>query len=313
MSEVAVYRPPSDTWVDVISQVVKLSEHVADTEFVPKALRGNPPAIAAAILHGRELGLSPMTALSQTHMVEGKPTLSAEGQRGLVLAAGHEIEFTELTDATVTVRGRRAGDERWTSVTWTADRARRAGLAGKNTYRAYPRAMLAARASAELCRLMFADVTHGMAATEEIEAPEPPETATTGRTRRIERRPAPAPIEGTPAEYEDAEGDLAAIAEADTGDASPDETTPAPPTAVTPAQLRMLGALWSKFGVDDAERRDFTARLVGRDLEGTTRNLYSEEASALITVLVRITEDMPDDEGARRGALLHALEGADGG
>ncbi|WP_375425966.1 hypothetical protein [uncultured Friedmanniella sp.] len=196
-------REITDSWTSVIGSVVKLSEHVAATDFVPKGLRDNAPAVAAAILHGRELGLPPMTSLAQTYMVQGRPTLSAEGLRALVLAAGHDIEVTTTTGATCTMRGRRRGRSTWTEVTWTIDMARAAGLTTKDTWKHHPRQMLQARTSAELCRLVFPDVCHGMGAAEELQdeptddqapgsAEETPKTTVSRATRRSTAK-APAP------------------------------------------------------------------------------------------------------------------------
>src|SRR5258708_33915681 len=70
------------------SDVIKLAYVIAPTEFVPAEYRDNPPAVAAAILAGRELGIGPMTALRHVQMVKGTPTLSAEYKRARVLAAG---------------------------------------------------------------------------------------------------------------------------------------------------------------------------------------------------------------------------------
>lgn len=196
-------REITDSWVQVIRPVVSLSEHVAGTEFVPKGMRGNSPAVAAAILHGRELGLPPMTSLAQTHMIEGKPSLSAEALRALVLAAGHDIEVVETTGATCTMRGRRRGSQTWTEIRWTIDMARAANLTGKNNWKNHPRQMLQARASAELCRLVFPDVCHGMGAAEELiddggeESTAPPAVegpkTTVARAPRTSKRTQPRP------------------------------------------------------------------------------------------------------------------------
>lgn len=320
-TEVAVRRPATDDWVPVMRPVVALAEHVADTEFVPKAFRGNAPAIAAAILHGRELGLGPMTALAQTNVIDGRPAISAEQQRALVLAAGHEIEFAELSDAVVTVRGRRAGAERWTTVTWTLDRARHAGLTGKKNWQNYPRAMLAARASAELCRLQFPDVLHGMAATEELEESAPAtdgqQTATGGRTRAVRRQaadpgpeaplPAPDAPEAAP-EAEQWHG--RAVEDVPLPEPEPEPEVAAPRASVTPAQLRMLGVMWRKVGIaDDDERRALTAELVGRALGGTTKNLTMEEASRIIDLLVEASESGNDPREALAWLTRYLTEG----
>lgn len=169
----------TDSWVGVVAQVAKLAEHIAGTEFVPRQMRNSAPAVAAAILYGREAGLSPMTALSQTHVIEGKPALSSEAMRGLVLRAGHRIRTLEATGAIVRVQGRRAGEEEWGGeVVWTIDMARAAGLLGKKNWQNYPRQMLFARASAELCHRDFPDVIFGYRAAEELDAEDDLDRAT---------------------------------------------------------------------------------------------------------------------------------------
>jgi hypothetical protein len=169
MSLALEQRQDTDSWIGVMADVAKLAPYIAETEFVPKSLRGKPAAVAAAILSGRELGLPPMTAMQLTYVVDGRPGVSAEGMRSLVFAAGHDIEFTESTGAICTVRGRRRFREGWTEVTWTIDMARSAGLDRNPAWRAFPRAMLQARATTELCRMVFPDVIHGFRSLEELE------------------------------------------------------------------------------------------------------------------------------------------------
>lgn len=153
----------------MIAEVSRLAQFIAGTEFVPKSLRDSPAATAAAILYGREVGLPPMTALTQTHVIEGKPSISAEGMRALVLAAGHELEIEETNSARCTMRGRRRGTEKWLTLAWSTDDARQAGLLGRGPWKSYPRAMLQARATTELCRLLFPDVIRGFRSVEELE------------------------------------------------------------------------------------------------------------------------------------------------
>lgn len=182
-------------WTDRL----ELAKVVADTDFVPKSLRGNPSAICAAILFGDEVGLGPMQSLAQIAVIEGKPTLSAEAQRALILAAGHSFTVEESTTTRVTVAGRRRDEDRTVRVTWTMDDAKRAGIAGRHNYRTYPRQMLLARATAELARAIFADAIGGLAASEELEgdpdaaAPETPPADAPKTTRR--RRSVTTPVE----------------------------------------------------------------------------------------------------------------------
>ncbi|WP_293784167.1 hypothetical protein [uncultured Aeromicrobium sp.] len=159
----------TDSWTSVLAEVGELSSVIAQSDMVPKAIQGNTPATAARILYGREVGLGPMNALTQLHNVEGRVGMSAEAMRALVLQHGHEIHIVESTSATVTLAGRRKGTDIWSRVTWTMDDAKRAKLTGKFNWTAYPRQMLLARATAELCRMIFPDVIHGLAAVEEFD------------------------------------------------------------------------------------------------------------------------------------------------
>ena len=200
---------PVDSWIPVLADVAALAERVASTEFVPKGLRDSPPAVAAAILYGREVGLPPMTALNVTHVIEGKPAISAEGMRAMVFAAGHEIVIEDSTGAQCIVKGRRRGQEEWTRIGWNIDMARAAGVAGKQVWQRYPRQMLQARATAELCRLVFPDVTHGFRAVEEIDdgyedGPEaPPQPVAPGTRVARKRAPARKALAAAPAPREE--------------------------------------------------------------------------------------------------------------
>jgi len=159
----------TDSWIGVVGNVAALAEKIAGTEFVPRNLRNSVPATAAAILYGREVGLPPMTALTQTHVIEGKPSMSAEAMRALIIAAGHELVFEETTGAICRMRARRRDSEHWTALAWSIDMARMAGLIAKDNWKKYPRAMLQARCTADLARMVFPDVIHGFRAVEEVE------------------------------------------------------------------------------------------------------------------------------------------------
>lgn len=164
-----VARTDTDSWIDVVGDVAGLAQKIAATEFVPKNLRGNIAGTAAAILYGREVGLPPMTTLTQTHVIDGKPAMSAEAMRAMVLAAGHTIHVAETTGGRCVMRGRRAGADEWTEIVWTLDMARAAGVANKQVWKSYPRQMLQARATTELVRLVFPDVIHGFRSVEEFD------------------------------------------------------------------------------------------------------------------------------------------------
>lgn len=198
----------TDSWTSVVQDVAWLANMISGSDFVPDAYQGKPGQVAATILHGRELGLGPMTALSTTNPIHGKPAISAEAMRALVMQAGHEIRFVESTGTRCVAEGRRIGVDDWTRVEWTMADVQRAKIRNSN-YQTYPRQMLQARASVELCRMIFPDVIHGLRATEELAdeldavGPAPtataaPEQSKTTAVQRKGNRKAPQDPENTP-------------------------------------------------------------------------------------------------------------------
>lgn len=175
------------------------AEALAGSAFVPAPYRGKPGDVLAAGLYGQEIGLGISAALSYIHVINGRPTLSAEGMTALVRARGHSIGGG-TTAMAANIRGKRAdtGDEM--EVEWTIAMAERAGLlkkAGSN-WAAYPEAMLWARAVSQLCRMLFPDVLLGLSYTPEeardFEAVEVISVTSTPRPQTAE-----AAVEETPA------------------------------------------------------------------------------------------------------------------
>lgn len=203
---VQLYRPNDSlaetSTFDLMPKALELASKLSGTEFVPLALRNKPAAIMACMLQGHEVGLPPMASLQLIDVIEGRPSLRAAGQRALILAKGHEIWIEEASATRATVCGRRRGEERVTSITWTMDEAKRAGLVNKQNWQRYPRNMLVARATGDVARGTFMDVLAGLAYnSEELEdlgdgapSPEAPldiAPAPPARQRRA-RRPATA-------------------------------------------------------------------------------------------------------------------------
>lgn len=145
----------------------KTAQRIANTPFVPTAFRGKPESVFAAILYGEELGLGAMQSLNSIHVIEGKPSMSPELMRGLVARAGHRIDVKESSGDKVTLWGKRADTGSEATVSWSMKDAQLAGLAGRGAWKTYPRAMLLARATSELCRMLFADVVAGLSYTPE--------------------------------------------------------------------------------------------------------------------------------------------------
>lgn len=167
MSDIVLYD--HDSTFALVPQAAGLAEQIARTDFAPAGLRGKPDAVMAAMLQGHELGIGPMASLAEISVINGRPCISAKLMRALVQRAGHDLWFEAKSNTKVTICGRRKDwpEDRTAKVTWTMDDAKAAGLSGGQNYRKYPRAMLAARATGELCRDNFADVLGGLSYTPE--------------------------------------------------------------------------------------------------------------------------------------------------
>jgi hypothetical protein len=145
----------------------KLSQRISNTPFVPTALRGKNEAVLACVLYGAELGLGPMQSLNSIHVIEGRTAMSPELMRAMVARHGHRIDVIENSATSCEVKGIRSDTGSMATVRWTMEDAKLAGLAGKNNWKTYPRAMLLARATSELCRIVFPDVIAGLSYTPE--------------------------------------------------------------------------------------------------------------------------------------------------
>lgn len=180
----------TDSWTSVLADVADLATKIAQTEFVPQSLRGSVPKVAAAVLHGRELGLPPMTALSSVHVINGKAGISAEVMRSLILQAGHEFQVRESSSVRCVMQCRRRGQDEWSTFSYTMQEAQQAGDAKKNAnYQSRPADMLLARCTTRMARVMFADVIHGMRSTEELEDMSEDQPVVTGEVR-VQQAPA---------------------------------------------------------------------------------------------------------------------------
>ena len=222
--------PPS--WV----AIMRLAARIHDTSFVPRALRGQPHEVLAAMLTGDELGLGPMQSLRMINVIEGRPSISAELMRALVNRAGHRLRVVEAKQDRVTLSGQRRDTGATATVTWTLKDAERAQLTKNPAWSKYPRSMLLARATSELCRQIFADIVTGLYTPEETAAIEgtvwepddPAELVDPVSQRELEhdegvsQDPADAEDQYRPAPAESGEVDAGAHLRAD---ASPDQPT----------------------------------------------------------------------------------------
>lgn len=132
-----------------------------------------PEKAFALILVGRDLGLSAAQSLRGIYLVQGRPTLAADTMVAVVRSSGlcDSWRTVESTAEKCTIETSRRG-EGPTRKTWTIEDARRAKLADKEIWKAYPAQMLRHRCASELAREVYPDVLMGVYAEGELE-PEP--------------------------------------------------------------------------------------------------------------------------------------------
>lgn len=152
----------------------RLAKAICMAQMAPKGL-DTPERCMVAIMHGLEIGLTPMSALQRIAVVNGRPVIWGDGAMGLVRASGlceyvkERIEGGGDTRVAVCEAKRRGEPEPITRTFGVVD-AKKAGLWGKQgPWQQYPDRMLQMRARAFALRDGFADVLGGLYIREEID------------------------------------------------------------------------------------------------------------------------------------------------
>jgi 5'-3' exonuclease len=128
-------------------------------------------AVFTIIVKARELGLKVTSALDGFHVIEGKPSASADMMRAL--AERHpDCEYFRIIEssaesATWETKHRKHPEP--TRYTYTIAEARQAGLSGGN-WAKRPRDMLTKTAASKLARLVYPGATVGLYCPEEMDA-----------------------------------------------------------------------------------------------------------------------------------------------
>jgi hypothetical protein len=186
-------------WAMDAAEAYKVACSLVKTSFVPLSLKGKPEEAAAAILTGQEVGLSPMAALRSIDVIQGTPAMRAHTLRGLVQSQGHEVWVEDASPSRAVVCGRRKGQQQVQRSEWDLERAKGLGLLAKDAWKKQPQAMLTARATAELCRLVASDVLLGLPyAAEELEDGSSDVPSAPAVTRKVSRRTLTQPAEEEP-------------------------------------------------------------------------------------------------------------------
>ena len=127
----------------------------------------------ALMLVAQAEGRSPAVAAQEYHIIQGRPALKADTLLARYQQAGGTVKFEELSEKRCAATFSHPASGSFT-IDWTLEMAQRAGLASKDNWKAYPRAMLRARVISEGVRTSFPGVAIGVYTPEELQdgAPE---------------------------------------------------------------------------------------------------------------------------------------------
>ena len=135
-----------------------------------------PSQVFVTIARGKEMGLGMMTMLAGTHMIDGKPTLSADLIRALV-SRSPDYEYLyplEMSATRVTWIGKNRKHPEPVRYTYTIEEAQQAGLAStgsygnKSNWTKRPQDMLMKTAGSKLARVLWPAESLGFYCPEEM-------------------------------------------------------------------------------------------------------------------------------------------------
>lgn len=113
------------------------------------------------ILYGQELGIGPVASMLNVHVIEGKPALGSNLMAAIIKRSGRYDFTVDRHTTTECVLTFYTGQRKLGQSTFTIDDAKRAGVAGRQNWTRYPKAMLFARALSMGARMYCADIFLG--------------------------------------------------------------------------------------------------------------------------------------------------------
>lgn len=132
----------------------------------------NADQALALMLVAQAEGLHPATAARDYHIIQGRPALKADAMLARYLNSGGKVEWLCHADEKVEATFSHPAGGTLT-IAWDMERAKKAGLGGKDMWTKYPRQMLRARVISEGIRATNPAVATGMYTPEEVQDMEP--------------------------------------------------------------------------------------------------------------------------------------------
>jgi len=146
--------------------------------------KNSQEAMAIMLLCQAE-NLHPAVAMRDFHVIQGRPALKADAMLARFQQAGGKVEWKEYTDEKVTgVFSHPQGGT--LELSWTLAKAKSIGIANKDNWRNYPRAMLRARVVSEGIRSVYPGCVVGVYTPEEVQDFTPTPAKDMGVAERVD-------------------------------------------------------------------------------------------------------------------------------
>lgn len=157
-------------------QAERYAEKIANSSLCPNAFKGKGGDVLIAIQMGAEVGLSPMQAIQNIAVINGRPCLWGDAAIGVVRVHSHCQSIREWMEGTIESGAavaycavtRKGQHEEIRS--FSIENAKKAGLWGKTgPWSQYPQRMLQMRARGFAIRDTFPDALRGLHIAEEAQ------------------------------------------------------------------------------------------------------------------------------------------------
>lgn len=145
---------------------MQYAQAMAGSSLLPRDYQNKPANLLFALEYADALGIAPIHAITSIHVINGKPSASADLIAASVRRAGHKLRVTG-NDTFAEAVLIRADDPDFEYVArWDMAKAKQAKL-DTATWKAYPAAMLRSRAITEVARMGASDALYGVIYTPE--------------------------------------------------------------------------------------------------------------------------------------------------
>jgi hypothetical protein len=164
-----------------LSDISQMAEVAATSKMF--GFRSQQEAMAIMLLCQAE-NLHPAVAMRDYHVIQGRPALKADAMLARFQQAGGTVNWKVYTNEEVTgVFSHPAGGS--LEVSWTMAQAKSIGIANKDNWKNYPRAMLRARCLSEGIRSVYPGCVVGVYTPEEVQDFQPAPSAEPSKPSKV--------------------------------------------------------------------------------------------------------------------------------